>query len=890
MQSGQSLAHYAIVDKIGQGGMGEVYRARDTKLGRDVAIKVLPPGFNNDSERLARFQREARTLASLQHPNVASVYGLETAGGQTFLVMELVEGEDLSERLTRGALPIDRVLDIAGQIATGMEAAHDKGIVHRDLKPANIKLGTDGSVKILDFGLARAYEGEHEGLDSSAAMPTMTAAMTNAGVILGTAAYMSPEQARGKALDKRTDIFSFGAVLYEMLTGARPFEGDTLSDILASVLKEQPDRGALPADTPGALKLLLDRCLEKDPKKRLRDIGEARLLIEAVQGGDPTASSILGRASAPGETDGSRSSGFRPREIAAWVLGTVAVIALGATLLRGESAPPTQKAVVNLSVPIDGETNLRFTHGGLVISPDGSRIAYINSRKLYVRRMDSWDPIEIPQSDGASSPFWSPDGNSLGFAIDKDLYTVRSDGTQRKVVCTAEMAFSRTSGGAWLGDDRIVFRGRQDLMIVPASGGNITQFVSSADSTIVDFHEPEALPDGNGLVVGVHTPQGVDTIGIVSLDGTLNRVITLPGREISDLCYSPSGHLLFQDKGTLWALAFSLAKRETRGDPFPVARNTAVPSVSKDGTLAYVRSAGEILRRFVLVDRGGQIVSRLGQPEDLWGAYALSPDGSRAVGTQSAQFDLILHDDRQARTRATFSGLEHDMVSFSWDGLTVYFATGVETDYRIGSKAVDRNEPEKLLVPSGELGPHFYGACPAVTRDGQLLFYTAIGANGKQDVAWLDLASDAKPQRFLAGDAAEYSARPSPADHRYIAYVSEESGSQQVYLTTWPDADQKLPVSIDGGLWPRWKGDGSELYFAFGNDIYAVEVGYEPLHLGSPRKLFSRPEYDDRQPFGWPANFDVTVDGERFLVTELVIDEKSDPGIAIVQNWAASLE
>ena len=577
--------------------------------------------------------------------------------------------------------------------------------------------------------------------------------------------------------------------------------------------------------------------------------------------------------------------------MAAWALGVLAVAALGIGFLRGGSTPPPPpKAVHNFSVPIQGETDLRFTHGGLVISPDGSRIAYINDHKLYVRRMDSWDPIEIPQSEGASSPFWSPDGQSLGFAIDRDLYTVRADGTQRKVICTAETAFSRTSGGAWLADDRIVFRGNKDLQAVPASGGKIATFVSAADTAIVDFHEPDALPDGDGLVVGVHTSGGVNTIGIVSLEGTLTNVITMPGRDISDVCYSPSGHILFQDKGTLWALAFSPARLEVGGEPFPVARNTAVPSVAGNGTLAYVRNAGEVLRRFVLVDRTGTVVGRLGQPEDLASAYALSPDGTRAAGTPSAQLDLNVYDDRQARTRVTFTGLEHDMVSFSWDGSTVYFSTGSEQDYRIGSKTVDRNEPEQLLVPAGDLGPHFYAACPAATRDGARLFYSAIGANGKQDVAWLDLTPDAKPRRFLGGDAAEYAARPSPADPRYVAYVSEESGSQQVYLTTWPDADQKLPVSLDGGLWPRWKGDGSELYFAFGNEIFAVEVGYQPLRLGNPQKLFSRPEYDDRQPFGWPATFDVTADGQRFLVTELVVDENADPSIAIVQNWAAALE
>ena len=313
--------------------------------------------------------------------------------------------------------------------------------------------------------------------------------------------------------------------------------------------------------------------------------------------------------------------------------------------------------------------------------------------------------------------------------------------------------------------------------------------------------------------------------------------------------------------------------------------------MSDGGTLAYVRNTGKIRRQFVLVDRTGTIVDRLGQPADLWAAYTLSSDGTRAAGATSANSeDLWLYDTRMARSRITFTDLEHDMPTFSWDGRTIYFATGIESDYRIGKKSVDSNEPEKILVPAGELGPHFYASCPAVNRAETMLFYSAIGANKKQDIAWLDLTGEEGPQAFLTGEAAEYAARPSPADQRFVAYVSEESGVPQVYLTTWPEADQKLSVSIDGGLWPRWKGDGSEIFFAFENDIYSVAVEYDPLRLGRPVKLFARPEHDDRQPMGWPATFDVTAEGDRFLTTELVTDSKLNPGIAIIQNWATSLE
>jgi Tol biopolymer transport system component len=889
MKPGDILAHYTVTEKIGAGGMGEVFRASDTKLGRDVALKVLPAGFDNDSERLARFQREARTLASLQHPNVASVYGLEAAAGKTFLVMELVEGEDLCQRLGRGALPVDQVVDIVRQIATGLEAAHDKGIVHRDLKPANVKVGADGTVKILDFGLARAYEGDAAEKEGSATSPTLTAAMTNDGVILGTAAYMSPEQARGMALDKRTDIFSFGVVLYEMLTGAQPFRGETLSDTLASILKEQPDRGALPPGVPPAIRLLLDRCLEKDPKKRIRDIGEARLILEAVQAGDRSASAILGTGIARPGPEGAGRARIRRREIAAWAVAAILIVALGA-VLKGGGDPLQTPNSVKLAVPIQGAADLRYSHGGLAISPDGTRIAYINQKKLYVRRLDSWDPIEIPQTEGVSTPFWSPDSRWLAFGIDKVLWKVRPDGTERTMICTTEVAYSRTTGGAWMADDRIVYRGLKDLMAVPASGGDPVTFVSTADSALVDFHEPEALPGGQGLIVVVHTPAGVHTIGVVSQDGTLEMVFTDPEATLGDAVYSTTGHVFFGRSGDIWAMPLDLGKRRTTGEPFLVARNAAVPGISQDGTFTYVRNAGMIMRQLVLVDRQGEVVARLGQPGDIWAAYALSPDGTQAATIKEDQADIWLHDNRLAVKRATYTDIEHDMISFSPDGGTLYFATGIESDYRIGSITIGRNEPEKYLVNHGKTGPHYYAACPFPTADGRLLFYSAIGANGKQDIAWLDLTADAEPQFFLTGEAAEYGAVPSPADPRYVAYVSDESGSNQVFLTTWPDAGQKFSVSIDGGLWPRWKGDGSELYFALGNDIFAVEVRYDPVRLGRPEKLFARPEYDDRQPYGWPATFDVTPDGQRFLVTELVVDDDLEPAIAVIPNWSPARE
>jgi Tol biopolymer transport system component len=888
------FSHYKIIAPVGAGGMGEVYRARDTQLDRDVALKILPDAFAADHERLTRFEREARLLASLNHPNIASIYSIAREGERSALALEFVEGEDLGQRLSRGAIPIDETLDIAGQIAAAFESAHDQGIIHRDLKPANVKVTPDGTVKVLDFGLAKALEpgGDAHSDPGISQSPTIMGTATQGGVILGTAAYMSPEQARGMKLDKRSDIFSFGALLYEMLTGARAFHGDTVSDTLASILKEDPDRSKLPANTPPAIRLLLDRCFEKDAKKRLRDMGEARLIIDEVRGGDASATTVLGAAPVSGgavRAESSRQSWFR--QYGGWIVAAVVIVAAGFMMIRGGAHEPERTPTVRkLTVPIDGESNLRYSHGGAVISPDGLRIAYINQRKLYVRRLDSWEPIEVQQTEGAANPFWSPDSDWLAYTIGKDLWKVRRDGTLRTLICTAAVSFSRVSGGAWLVDDRIVYRGKSDLMAVPASGGSPSAFVIADSSNAVDFHDPIALPGGRGLVTAVHRQQGIDTIGLVSLDGTLNEVWRIEEGDLSHPCYSPSGHLLVINDTDLWAVRFSLESQAITGDPFSVVRDAAVPSVSNDGTLVYVRDAGRINRRFVLVDRGGDIVGSLGQPADLWASYALSPDGRRAVGMESNQSDLWLHDDRRAVTRISSTGVEHDMPSFSADGKMVYFATGIEEAYVIARKLVDRDDVEEVVVPPGDMGPHYYGACPAVTADGKVLFYTATGKDRKQDIAWVNLSSDPDPQLFLGGAAREYAARPSPSDSKYVAYVSDESGTDQVYLTTWPDADRKLAVSIDGGNWPRWKGDGSELYFAQADEIFVVDVTYDPLQLGEPRKLFSRPEYDDRQPFGWPAIFDVSLDGERFLMTELVVDPTLRPRIAVVENWSAALD
>ena len=503
---GKSLGPYEIVEILGQGGMGQVYRAHDSRLGRDVAIKILPGEMSGDPERIARFRREARTLATLQHPHVATVHGFEDETDARFLVMELVEGEDLSERLARGPLPVDEAMDIARQIARGLEAAHEQGIVHRDLKPANVKITPGGEVKILDFGLARAYVGDEPGDADPAQSPTITAGMTAAGVVLGTAAYMSPEQARGKAVDKRADVWSFGVILYEMLTGTRLFGGDTVSDTLAGVLKSDIDLDTLPDGCPLWLRRLLERCLDREPTTRLRDVGEARIALERP-----------GHDEAPVAMT-SASTGLR------WVvLAAVAGIVLGVGITRVLMPAP------ELSTSTDRQVQIRIPRSGeavsrSAISPDGTRLVYTNGNELWLRAFAEREGRPIPDTAGAINVAWSPDGEWIAYSTLKTIYRSRPDGSRRTRVGVIETDMHAWAGGlAWSDDDRVVFTtGDSGIFSVSANGGD-PRPVLLPDSTETDFHSLALLPEGSGYLFHPHRDLSFSTIDV--FDGTTRREI-----------------------------------------------------------------------------------------------------------------------------------------------------------------------------------------------------------------------------------------------------------------------------------------------------------------------------------------------------------------------------
>ncbi|HUV12920.1 MAG TPA: protein kinase, partial [Acidobacteriota bacterium] len=563
---GRTIAHFEITAKIGEGGMGEVYQATDTKLNREVALKVLPESFAQDPQRMGRFQREAQVLASLNHPNIAAIHGLEEADGQKALIMELVEGEDLSERIARGPIPLDEALPIALQIAEALEDAHEKGIIHRDLKPANIKLTSEGKVKVLDFGLAKALE-EERGAENIANSPTLTMQATQAGVILGTAAYMSPEQAKGQPVDCRADIWAFGTVLYEMLTGNRAFEGGDLSEVMAAVIMKDVDLDTLPDIAPKSIRRLISRCLARDTRKRLRDIGDARLVIEEYLAG-PTEDSIE-------ETIPSVATQPLGRRLVPWTVAGVSTIALIITLiavlvLRPQ---PASRPLTRIAMVLPSSQQLSGTGRHVVVSsPDGTHLVYSAENQLYLRAMDQLEATPLTGTEGARSPFFSPDGHWVGFWADGELKKVSISGGTPTTLCEA----SNPSGASWAGDGRILFaRWNEGIFQVSAAGGTKDLLISLDSGEFA--HGPQVLPGGQSVLFTLGGTAGWNDAQIMvhSLETGERKVLINGG---TDARYVPTGHLVYVRAGTLLAVPFDVGSLEVNGDPVPVVEGVGQAS------------------------------------------------------------------------------------------------------------------------------------------------------------------------------------------------------------------------------------------------------------------------------------------------------------------------
>ena len=874
---GTKLGPYEILAPIGAGGMGEVYRAKDTNLDRDVAIKVLPAGVADNQERLARFEREAKVLAALNHPNIAQIYGLE----QGALVMELVEGENLA-----GPLPLDTALDYARQIADALEAAHEKGIVHRDLKPANIKVTPEGRVKVLDFGLAAVMQNSAPSDSGLTQSPTLTLGATQMGVLLGTAAYMAPEQARGKTVDKRADIWAFGVVLYEIATGKQLFQGEDISHTLAAVIMNEPDLEA----APPKIRRVLQRCLQKDPKHRLRDISGVALLLEE------TAEPASGTPVVVGAPAGRRW--FWPSVAAIFALGMAAL----ALLHFREPAPSNE--LQRFEIPAPEKTIL----GGAppVISPDGRRLAFLVTEggvsRLWVRSLDRLEarPLNGTEDTNANTFAWSPDSRFLAFVQANEIKKVDVSGGPPQTVCETPGTFR---GLGWGGGVIVFGIATGGLLAVSDAGGAPFPLTKVNTERGETFHTTAFfLPDGRHFVYLRQGRPEVRGIYVGSLDAkadqqSATRLLTADGRAV----YAPAadsrvGYLLFLRESLLMAQRIDTARLTLAGDAIPIAENVGNNfqnswfSASTTGILTYRTGAGDGgSSQLTWFDRSGKNLGVAGDP----GAYqevSISPDGTRAVTMRvdASNPDIWLHEFASSRTtRFTFDRATERSPVWSPDGNRIVFLSGRDDGGSLYQKPSNGAGKEEILFQSKDPKNPFDWS-----RDGRFLIYAQPGVG--TDLWILPLEGERKPFPYVQSTFTAAEGRFSP-DTRYVAYSSTASGRSEIYVQTFPQASGgQWMVSKGGGTHPRWRRDGSELfYISADSQMMAVDVRLSPtFRAGIPRALFAAPILGGGGGLGY-TRYDVTADGKRFLINTPVAETgagtKAAP-ITVVLNWQAGLK
>jgi serine/threonine protein kinase/Tol biopolymer transport system component len=894
---GTTVAHYKIIDKLGEGGMGEVYRGHDTKLGRDVAIKVLPDLFVEDEERLARFEREARMLAALDHANIAAIYGLEQVDGKRFLIMQLADGATLQERIGRGRIPVQDALKIARQIAEALESAHAKGIIHRDLKPANVKVDDQGQVKVLDFGLAKAIEGDpttsgsHPSLMES---PTLTAQMTGAGVLLGTAAYMSPEQARGEAADKRADLWSFGVVLWEMLTGNQLFVGKTMSDTLAGVLRDEPSLEALPHDTPASVRRLLRRCLEREVHERLPDAAAARLELEDALAGRSDLDDVESVEIVP-------TAPFWKRALP-WALFGATALALAAALLLGPEETVVPRETMRLEVTLSDQPLWVTLGSSVVLSPDGSKLAFASddeegTRTLALRSLDQLDPLTIAKGQVGEQPyhpFFSPDGKWIGFATPTELKKVPTTGGTPITLCDVQ----RSRGATWTVKDQIIFapEGGTPLHAVSAAGGE-PRPVTTFNEERGDFSHrwPFAMPDGRSVLYSVGFRGMLNSneaiIDVVDLETGQSKALVEGGYYPQ---FIPTGHLVFIRDATLFAVTFDPEAMELTGSPAPVVQGIvsnegpggAQYSYSLNGTFAYVGGVVELPKYPVVwVDREGAS-SILWDTEASYGAPALSPDGKRLALSvlRDDNWDVWVYDvEREVATRLTFDdGYDADQF-WSHDGQYLFFSSDRDGQTRPYRKRADGSGEVERLSES-ELG--FYPL--SVSPDGRWVIGESQTDN--IDIAVLDLEAMGEPEVYLASEFMDRDPNFSP-DGRWVAYSSNESGSYEIYVRPFPAAAGRWQVSDGGGRFPRWSGTGKELFYRTGEGIMVanIEASGDSFQVGKATTVFEG-SYRGGM-FGIAiggfifSDYAVAPDGQRFVMFPGSDGQSANTHVTMVFNW-----
>lgn len=855
--------------------MGEVYRARDTQLGRDVALKVLPALLVSEPDRVARLLREAQTLASLNHPNIGGIHGLQRDGGLTALVLELVEGPTLADRIAQGPLPVEEALPIAQQIAAALEAAHDQGIIHRDVKPANVKLRPDGAVKVLDFGLAKVREAEPAvaGADSAQAPTITTPAVTRAGIIMGTAAYMSPEQARGRPLDKRADVWAFGCVLYEMLTGRRPFPGSDVSDVIAAVLLREPDFTALPAGVPLAVRRVIERCLQKNPADRLRDVGDARLELRDAFAVGP----------APPVLPAAASTTRVRRERLAW-LAALAVVTLIAILALVRDWRRTAPAAPELRVEISTPPTT-VSGAPAAISPDGRRIVFValsdGQLRLWLRALDSSATARpLPGTEGALLPFWSPDSRFVGFFAGITLKRVDIEGGTVRTLATVH----RATGGSWGAQGDILFSSLGNPIARVGANGGTPEQLSGLVQQGSNFL-PAFLPDGRRFLYYVRGTADIRGVYVGRLDGPseARRLVDAD----SAAAYAPSGHLLFGSQRVLLAQPFDPDRLQLTGDPFAVSADCpcAGLSVSTTGAIVYRTAPPGVQRQFVWFDRNGREIAKVGR---AMSNPSLSRDGERVVGYTNNPVDgnvdvWMLDLKRGASSRLTSHVADDTSPVWSPDGGRIVFGSNRNGVPNLFVKPASPAGREELLLATdkGMVASDW-------SLDGKYILFESRGLNRPSDIWAVPLDREEKPFPVSETPFSEVRAQFSP-DGRWVAYQSDESGRHEIYVQPFRGAGTKLMVSTNGGAQPRWRRDGTELFYV-GLDGRLMAVRIElGANGGTPKvtppvALFTPPLGGVVQQGDLRHYYVVSADGTRFLVAAAMTETITAP-LTLILNW-----
>ncbi len=888
LSAGTKLGPYEILAPIGAGGMGEVYKALDSKLGREVAIKVLPDLFSKDKERLARFEREAKLLASLNHPNIATLFDLQESKSVHFLVLELVPGETLAERIKRGPVPLDEALPFFIQIAEALEAAHEKGIIHRDLKPANIKVTPEDKVKVLDFGLAKALVPE-EPLDDSSQSPTLTKG-TALGAIMGTAAYMSPEQARGKLVDKRTDVWAFGCCLYESLTGRKPFSGETVTDTLAAIVKNEPDWKALPSGTPFKVRELIRRCLQKDRNRRLHDVADARIeIVEAIDEPEVEWREEIRTKK--------RNTAF----IQGMFVGALIAALLGAWIWSGlekkseVGAPPlpVTRSVIELPpkapLALGGTVpNLGYDVLTIAVAPDGTELVYVGSsadgNRLYRRNMDSFEVEPISGTEGAITPFFSPDGRWVGFLTNDRVKKVSLQGGAPVTLCE----ISAPVRASWITDDIIYIAANEGVALyrVAASGGQPEEVANTLSILGHDARFGQVLPDGRSALVTSLASLGFSgdytNILLLSLDSLETRTLIENGY---DARYVSSGHILFARSGNLYAVPFDRERLEVQGEPAPIIFDVRMNSLlyiaqvtlPDTGLLAFAPGGDAAVGRPAWVERSGK-TEFFSVPEGPYSALDLAQDGSRlAVHVADVNDYVWLYDIRRKEGRKLTTQGKAGFPVLDPEANRIAYSMEQETgSWSIYIQETDSARPPKALYSQRSTWVESW------SRDGEWLAFSHYGNPVR--IGFIELGTVGNPN-WVDGNGSNMMLPEFSPDGKWVAYASDETGRYEIWIRSFPSGDVIRQISVDGGIEPLWCWGSGELFYRRGNQWFSTHISLQPELSWEPPRLAFETDFLDSAG----RSYDVSPDGRRLLVVKRT-REPIRTKIHIVHNWFDELE